>query len=271
MIERGTLLNGYVYVLKRTGVAAILAAAMPGYVSAQAASARPPAGRMPAAARQTSARCPEHKLSCPARFITCMAWDKCRHAAWIGTEGHGIYEFRPWAHRGRRWVHFSKGQGVGGGLADNCCYAIAVDDKARVWAGTDRHGVDVLVSRKKGWQRYDVLPLVHPGKFGPMGSHPFAIAVDPYQARVWLATEAGISIYNTRRTHDRPLWLDRHGANERHMAGMEHERGAILRAVVVPTTGDDPEPHRVRCHLDYGRNSMNTRGDRVLACEECPL
>ena len=137
----------------------------------------------------------ERKLSCPARFITCMAWDKFRHCVWIGTEGHGIYEYRPWASGGKRWLQFSKTNG----LSDNSCYAIAIDDKARIWAGTDRHGVEVLISRRKPWQRYDVLPLTHKGRFGPLGSHPFCIAVDPYTGAVWLGTEAGISIYSTRR------------------------------------------------------------------------
>ncbi len=194
MIERGTLLNDYVYVLKRTGVAAIIAAALAVYVSAPTAAARPSAGQ-PSADHPTAVQYPERKLNCPARFITCMAWDKYRHAAWIGTEGHGIYEYRPWAGAGNHWVHYS----TSNGLADNSCYDIAVDSRARVWAGTDRHGVDVFVSRQKGWQRYDVLPLAHPGKFGPLGSHPFAIAMDPYKPEVWLGTEAGISIYNIRR------------------------------------------------------------------------
>ncbi|MGC9261759.1 MAG: ligand-binding sensor domain-containing protein, partial [Phycisphaerae bacterium] len=138
---------------------------------------------------------PERQLSCPAHFITCMAWDKFRGAAWIGTEDYGVYEYRPWAWQGKRWVQFSKANG----LSDNSCYAIAVDDKARVWAGTDRHGVDVFISRNKPWQRYDVLPLVHKGRFGPLGSHPFCITVDPYTHAVWMGTEAGISIYSTRK------------------------------------------------------------------------
>jgi hypothetical protein len=142
-------------------------------------------------------KCPERQLSCPAKFITCMAWDKFRQCVWVGTEGHGIYEYRPWARQGKRWLHFSKANG----LSDNSCYAIAIDDKARVWAGTDRHGVDVFINRNKPWQRYDVLPLVHKGRFGPLGSHPFCIGVDPYTHAVWLGTEAGISIYSTRR-HD---------------------------------------------------------------------
>ncbi len=124
-----------------------------------------------------------------------MAWDKFRHCMWIGTEGHGVYEYRPWASGGKRWLQFSKTNG----LSDNSCYAIAIDDNARVWAGTDRHGVDVLTSSRKPWQRYDVLPLTHKGRFGPLGSHPFCIAVDPYTGAVWLGTEAGISIYSTRR------------------------------------------------------------------------
>ncbi len=134
-------------------------------------------------------------LSCPAKFITCMTWDRFRHSVWIGTEGHGVYEYRPWAPRGKRWLQYSKSNG----LSDNSCYGIAVDDKARVWAGTGRHGVDVFISRNKPWQRYDVLPLVHKGSFGPLGSHPFCIALDPYTQAVWLGTEAGISIYSTRK------------------------------------------------------------------------
>lgn len=149
------------------------------------------AGSPPSPAPQS----PERKLACPARFITCMTWDKFRHAAWIGTEGHGIYEYRPWARRGQRWLHYSKSNG----LSDNSCYAIAVDDKARVWVGTDRHGVDVFLSRTKPWRRYDVLPLAHKGDFGPLGSHPFCIALDPYTRAMWLGTEAGISIYSARQ------------------------------------------------------------------------
>ncbi len=125
-----------------------------------------------------------------------MAWDKFRHVAWIGTEGQGIFEYRPWADHGNRWRQYTKSNG----LSDNSCYAIAVDDNGRVWAGSDRHGVDVFLSREKGWKRYDVLPLVHPGNFGPLGSHPFCIDVDPYTQAVWMGTEAGISIYSTK-TH----------------------------------------------------------------------
>ena len=142
---------------------------------------------------------PERLLNCPAKFITCMAWDAFRSAAWIGTEGHGIYEYRPLARANGshpRWRHFSKANG----LADNSCYAIAVDGKGRIWAGTDRHGVDVYVSGRKGWQRYDVLPLIHKGKFGPLGSHPFCISVNPTNGSVWIGTEAGVSIYRTK-TH----------------------------------------------------------------------
>jgi hypothetical protein len=131
-------------------------------------------------------------LSCPAKFIMCMAYDPYRRCVWIGTEGDGIYQYVPGNAGGDQWHHYSKSNG----LADNSCYAIAVDTDGRVWAGTDRHGVDVFVNRHAGWKRYDALPLMEKQAcFGPMGSHPFAIVCDPYTNAIWIATEAGLSIY----------------------------------------------------------------------------
>ncbi|MGC8553643.1 MAG: ligand-binding sensor domain-containing protein, partial [Phycisphaerae bacterium] len=137
-------------------------------------------------------------IHCPARFIMCMAYDRFRNAVWIGSEGSGIYEYRLGsAAAGNRWRHFSKNSG----LADNSCYAIAVDRQGRVWAGTDRHGVDVYAGHAKGWMRYDVLPLRDKAaSFGPLGSHPTAMAVNPKTGSIWIGEEAGISIYRPQ-TH----------------------------------------------------------------------
>jgi Two component regulator propeller len=143
----------------------------------------------------TTISSPEKLIGCPAKYITCIAWDSFRDSFWVGTDGSGVYQGQLLSDSKVKWVHFTAQDG----FADESCYAIAVDKAGRVWAGTDRHGVEVYISPEKSWRRYDVLPLDGSGEYGPLGSHPFCISIDPKEGNVYIGTEAGISIYDVQK------------------------------------------------------------------------
>ncbi len=76
-------------------------------------------------------------------------------------------------------------------LADDSVYALAVDRKGRVWAGTTHNGVSVFDGVGK-WRNFNLMN-------GPLGERVFRIAVCPTNGDVWIATSAGLSRYVTAK------------------------------------------------------------------------
>ncbi|NNM86587.1 MAG: hypothetical protein HKL96_12630 [Phycisphaerales bacterium] len=125
---------------------------------------------------------------------------------WFGTEGQGIVSYNPKAPTARVWQHFTSRDN-----APNNVYALACDRDGRVWAGSLNHGVCVYNGRS--WRDYAVAAglgyrsathhgvgqthSAHYPAIGPLGSRIFAIAISPLDASVWLATNRGLSRYNT--------------------------------------------------------------------------
>ena len=142
-------------------------------------------------------------LQCPAQFITALALDR-QGNLWVGTEDHGVYRYDPRLPVRRRWTQFGAASGVG----DNNVYAIVCDRRGRIWVGTLTHGVAVYNGQH--WRRYNVIP--HPRRkvlAGPIGSRIFAMAANPVNGDVWMATDAGISRYRGRT--DRWQYITRAG------------------------------------------------------------
>ena len=73
------------------------------------------------------------------------------------------------------------------GLGDNNAYAVACDQRGRVWIGHRNHGVSVW--NGQSWKNYGPLE-------GPLGERVFDIAVCPTDGDVWIATSAGLSRYS---------------------------------------------------------------------------
>lgn len=109
---------------------------------------------------------------------------------WFGVEDQGVYRYDPRAkpedqYESGRWSNFRTGEGLG----DNNAYALAIDPKGRVWAGTRAHGVSVFNGTE--WQAYDVLS-------GPLGERVFDLAVSPLDGDVWIATNRGLTRYSQK-------------------------------------------------------------------------
>jgi hypothetical protein len=115
-------------------------------------------------------------------LITCLAQDFHGHI-WVGTEDTGVWSNNPIIPGGRTWVNYAATTG----LADKTCTALLADSMGRVWAGTLNHGVSVFNGRI--WQNYD-------DTAGPLGNHVTAIAENPIDHVIWIATENGISKYD---------------------------------------------------------------------------
>jgi hypothetical protein len=115
-------------------------------------------------------------------LVTCMTLDRRGHV-WVGTEDTGIWVNNSTAPGGNSWTGYSAETG----LADSTCTALLSDTEGRVWAGTSRHGVSVFNGRV--WKNYDITN-------GPLGNHIFALAENPIDHSVWIATDNGISRYD---------------------------------------------------------------------------
>ena len=106
---------------------------------------------------------------------------------WVATEDSGVWRYDPAVAQPKdRWTQFTAKDG----LADESAYALAVDGKGRVWAGTLNHGVSVW--NGKQWKNYGVLD-------GPLGERVFDIAVCPLDGDVWIATNAGLTRYSQQK------------------------------------------------------------------------
>ena len=117
-------------------------------------------------------------------FIMSMCTDHTG-CLWLGTEEDGIYSYDQRQPYKSRWHHWTTADGLG----DNTCYSLCVDGKNRIFAGTNNSGLNVW--NGKTWRNYDQLS-------GPLGAHVYAMAVSPVTGSVFLATEAGIAVYNER-------------------------------------------------------------------------
>ena len=105
---------------------------------------------------------------------------------WFGTEDKGVWRYDPRLPVEKAWRQFT----VKDGLGDDNAYALAQDYQGRIWAGTQSHGVSVW--NGQSWRNFDVTD-------GPLGERVFDIAVSPFDQSVWIATNRGISIYDTRK------------------------------------------------------------------------
>lgn len=105
---------------------------------------------------------------------------------WFGTEDKGVWRYDPRLPVEKAWHQFTTKDGLG----DDNAYAIAEDYQGRIWVGTQSHGVSVWNGR--AWHNYDV-------DSGPLGERVFKIVVSPFDQSVWIATNRGISIYDTQK------------------------------------------------------------------------
>ena len=122
----------------------------------------------------------------PQRCVTALA-QQSNGMLWVATEESGVWRYDPAAIQLKdKWTQFT----VQDGLADESAYALAVDQKGRVWAGTLNHGVSVW--NGKGWKNYGVLD-------GPLGERVFDIAICPTDGDVWIATNAGLARYSQQK------------------------------------------------------------------------
>jgi len=71
---------------------------------------------------------------------------------------------------------------------DDCVCKLVEDKQGRIWAGTRAHGVAVWNGR--GWKTFGPLE-------GPIGEHIFALATNPDNGDVWIASNGGLSCYST--------------------------------------------------------------------------
>ena len=138
-------------------------------------------------------------ISAPAPLGTALGWNpgqqRCVTALaqqpngmlWVATEDSGVWRYDPAVAQSKgRWTQFTAKDG----LADESAYALAVDGKGRVWAGTLNHGVSVWSGKE--WKNYGVLD-------GPLGERVFDIAVCPTDGDVWIATNAGLTRYSQQK------------------------------------------------------------------------
>ena len=117
-------------------------------------------------------------------FIRWLARDG--NAVWIGAEDKGVVRLdpdnpNPLLPGGQQFTRKD-------GAPDNA-YALCVDAKSRLWAGSLRHGVSVFNGEQ--WRTYDVVD-------GPIGERIFAIAACPTDGDIWMATSAGLTRYSQK-------------------------------------------------------------------------
>ena len=116
-----------------------------------------------------------------APFSVSLARD-ARNDVWLGTEDKGVWRFDS---QTKEWKQFTTKDGLG----DNDAYALCVDRLNRVWVGHLKSGVSVW--NGQSWKNYGVLE-------GPLGERIFALACNPTNGDVWMATNAGLSRYNQK-------------------------------------------------------------------------
>ena len=122
----------------------------------------------------------------PTRCVTALA-QGADGALWVATEESGVWRYDATAaNAGKSWTQFTAKDGLG----DESAYALAIDAKGRVWAGTRNHGVAVW--NGAAWKNFGVLN-------GPLGERVFAIATCPTDGDVWIATNLGLARYSMKR------------------------------------------------------------------------
>ncbi len=179
-------------------------------------------GKIPAARGDVS----EFSLYCPAKFITCMAASPRGHTIAVGTDDRGLFIYG--SAGGGRWREFSRSNNPAF-PANNVC-SLCFDPRGRLWVGTLRSGVIVGIHRGHHWHWRNYVAVTKsaemggangpgtaaPACNGPLGAHVLAIAKNPLDKSIWVATEAGLSIYTPYRNghrytprdkrHHRPRW-----------------------------------------------------------------
>lgn len=102
---------------------------------------------------------------------------------WVGSEDQGALRVS-WSPNGsiqtRRF-------GPEDGFPDEPCNALECDARGRIWAGLQFGGVAVW--NGEAWKAYDCLT-------GPLSGRVFAIRTNPATEDVWIATDAGISVWH---------------------------------------------------------------------------
>jgi hypothetical protein len=119
------------------------------------------------------------------KFIVSLIRDP-RGRVWIGTEDQGVWCYDPAAPEGKQWHGYS----VKDGLGDDNAYALTCDLLGRIWVGHLNHGVSVFNGAI--WKNYDVID-------GPLGERVFALATNPADGDVWIATNAGLTRYSYKK------------------------------------------------------------------------
>lgn len=106
-------------------------------------------------------------------------------ALWVGMEDWAVWNRTVDQNGAQHWRQFT----VKDGLGDNNAYAVACDQRGRVWIGHRNHGVSVW--NGESWKNYGPLE-------GPLGERIFDIAVCPTDGDVWIATSDGMSRYSDK-------------------------------------------------------------------------
>ena len=114
------------------------------------------------------------------QFVQALTQDR-QGRTYIATEGQGVWRYDPNAPAASRYTQFTTKDGLG----SDDVYALLVDKKDRLWAGTLR-GVSVYSG--KAWKTYGPVE-------GVGGFRVFALASCPTTGDVWIATEGGLTRY----------------------------------------------------------------------------
>ena len=114
------------------------------------------------------------------QFIESLVQDH-QGRTWVAVEDQGVWCYDPNAPAAPRYTHFTAKDGLG----SDDVYALLVDKKDRLWAGTLR---GVSVYNGKDWKNYGPTE-------GIGGFRVFAMASCPTTGDVWIATEGGLTRY----------------------------------------------------------------------------
>ena len=114
--------------------------------------------------------------------VATMAVDSAG-SLWVGMEDWAVWHRTVDAGGKQNWRQFT----IKDGLGDNNAYAVAGDQRGRVWIGHRSHGVSVWNGQT--WKNYGPLE-------GPLGERVFDIAVCPTDGDVWIASNGGLARYS---------------------------------------------------------------------------
>ena len=105
----------------------------------------------------------------------------------VGTEDNGVWRLNP---KSGSWSQFT----TKNGLISDRVYALATDKQNRVWVGT-QSGVSVICPVSASRDKTVSFGVLN----GLGGERVWDIAINPRNGEVWIATNAGISIYSTQK------------------------------------------------------------------------